>query len=339
MKQTLNYSLGNKISVVIPTRSRPQEVVELIVNLASQTLLPFEIIIVDGAPFEDKETQKIVSVQSKSIPFRCKYLRHGGGTAIQRNVGINAATGRFIAFIDDDIRLEENFFEQMLSVFDKDVSRHIGGIAGYITNQHLDPKTSPRWRWYRRLRLFATYEPGRYDFETGYPINRYLHPPHDGLRQIDFMGTNCAIWRKEVFESGLRFSEFFRGYAVLEDAHFALRAGEHWKLVENGRARCIHLRSQRGREDNRQVARKTAVNYRYVFVDLVPNRELKQELRFWRVQFFDLFRFIVHALRYGRKDSWSTVLGKIEGIIAAWRICRDLSCSHRERISSQAIEN
>jgi len=203
----------------------------------------------------------------------------------------------------------------MISVYNQDSDCKIGGIAGYITNQHLDPNTSPRWQWYRRLRLFTTYEPGRYDYESGYPINRYLQPPHDGLREIDFMGAGCALWRREVFQGGLMFSDFFTGYSILEDAHFSLRAGRDWKLLENGLARCIHLKSQISREDPRTVARKTAINYRYVFTDLVPQRTWQQEWRFWRVQLLDVFRFAAAVLRTPSKDHWATVLGKIEGII------------------------
>ena len=191
------------------------------------------------------------------LPYPCVYVRRGGGTAIQRNIGIDAAQGEFIAFIDDDIRLQPDFFERIVAAFRR-MCKAAGGIAGYITNQHLDPSTSARWRWYRRLHLFRTYEPGRYDYQTGYPINRYLQPPHDRLKEIDFMGAGCAMWRREVFEGGLRFSEFFKDYGILEDAHLALRARRQWKLFELGTAHCIHLRCQISKPDSRRIARKTA---------------------------------------------------------------------------------
>ncbi len=91
---------------------------------------------------------------------------------------------RSLLLWDYDIRLEPDFLEQIMGAFAADSEEAIGGITGYITNQHLDPLTSPRWRWYRRLHLFTTYEPGRYDFETGYPINRYLQPPHNTLKVL-----------------------------------------------------------------------------------------------------------------------------------------------------------
>ncbi len=72
--------------------------------------------------------------------------------------------------------------------------------------------------------------------------------------------------------------------------------------------------------DGRRRNRLAAVNHRYVFVDIVPKRRWKQEFRFWRVQFFDLFRFIVCALQNSGKENWLSAFGKLEGIIAALRV-------------------
>lgn len=309
------------ISVITPTLRRPDEVRKLLTSLAAQRHLPFEIVLVDGAPVIERDTEQAVAQLAPTLPFECVYLRHGGGTAIQRNAGIDVARGDFIAFIDDDMLLEPDFFEVLVGEFARDTAQRVGGIAGYITNQYLDPKKSGRWRWYRRMRLFTTYEPGRFDFGSGYPINRYMQPPHDTTREIDFMGTNCALWRRELFDAGLRFSPFFIDYGVVEDAHLALTARRRaWTLLECGRARCVHMHSPRGRTDKRRIARKTAVNYRFLFVDIVPSRTLAQEVRFWRVQIVDFVRQAAYALRTGARDDWSAVLGKAEGILAARRV-------------------
>lgn len=309
-----------EISVVTPTLRRSQEVRELLQNLSAQIYLPLELILVDGAPKGEDETQTVASQTASRLPFVLRYIRYGGGTAIQRNVGIDAAQGNFIAFVDDDIRLEPDFFELMLAAFEQDTSQSIGGITGYITNQHLDAATSRRWQWYRRLKLFTTYEPGRFDYQTGYPINRYLQPTHETLKVVDFMGAGCAVWRAKVFKDGLRFSSFFTGFGVLEDAHLSLRAKQRWELYEYGKAHCIHLHAVRGRENDHLVARKTAVNHRYVFISIVPRRTWMQEFRFWRVQGVQVLIFLVVALRQPSRQNWLAVLGKIEGVVAALRM-------------------
>ena len=307
------------ISVVTPTFRRPMEIVGLLENISRQTMLPSEVILVDGAPDDDKETEQVVAGLIGRLPFRCLYVRHARGTAIQRNAGIELASGAYIAFIDDDVRLEAHFFETLASVFAADSDRKIGGLVGYRVNQHFELNSAVRWKWYRRLRLLSTYEPGRYDFQTGYPINANLQPPFCGNRKVDFMTTACAMWRRDVFDAGLRFDPFFCDYGVLEDAHFSLRAGRKWRLLQCGDAHCEEMSSPRGRVDRRSIGFKSVVNYYYVFRDVVGPLTWHQNARFWRYQVFELFRVASSALRRRRFSDVTELRGRLEGILAVAR--------------------
>ena len=73
----------------------------------------------------------------------------------------------------------------------------------------------------------------------------------------------------------------------------------------------VHLRSVSSRESSYLVAIKTAINYRYVFIDIIPNRTITQEFRFWSVQLFDLCHFIVYNLQLELQENWLKVLGNI----------------------------
>jgi glycosyltransferase involved in cell wall biosynthesis len=305
------------ISVVTPTLRRPVEVAELLENLSQQTLLPFEVILVDGAPAGETETEQVVASCKESLPFRLHYFRHERGTAIQRNVGIERASGQLIALIDDDIRLEPDFLRTVAAVFEKE--KNAGGVVGYRTNQHFTSREAQRWRWYRKLNLLTTYEPGKYDYQSGYPINANLQPPFSGVRGVDFMTTSCAVWRREVFDSGLRFDPFFRDFGVLEDAHFSLRAGRQWQLFQCGDARCTHLHSPNGRTDSRRIGYKCVVNYYYVFQDIVRPLTWHHKMRFWRFQAFELLRVGASAVRRRRMTDLMELRGRLEGILAVRR--------------------
>jgi len=298
------------ISVVTPTFRRPSEVGGLLENLSNQTLVPFEVILVDGAPDEERETEELISRVIDKLPFRCRYVRHARGTAIQRNAGVELAT---------DVRLESKFFETLANVFAGDDERRVGGIVGYRINQHFDMNSRSRWKWYRRLRLLTTYEPGRYDFKSGYPINANMQPPFSGVREVDFMTTACAGWRREVFEGGLRFDPFFCDYGVLEDAHFSLRAGRRWILLQCGDAHCEEMSSSAGRVDRRSIGFKSVVNYYYVFRDVAGPLTWRQKTRFWRFQAFELLRLSLSALRRRRMVDCHEVVGRIEGFKAVSR--------------------
>ena len=302
------------ITIVTPTLDRPAEVAALLENLSRQQILPAELIIVDGAPPGENATAACVERLRPQLPFVCRYLRHGGGTAVQRNVGIDAATKPLIALIDDDIRLEPDFLARIAEVFAQDDARSIGGVVGYRFNQHF-PAESGRWRWYRRLRFFSTYEPGRYDYQSGIPINVNLQPPFTGLRPIDFMTTACAVWRREVFAAGLRFDPFFRDYGMLEDAHFSLRAGRNWRLLQCGDARCQHLHAPGGRVSRRRIGFKCVVNYYYVFNDLAGPLSFRQRRRFWSFQAFELLRMLASAIRRRSSGDLAELIGRLEGFI------------------------
>lgn len=311
--------VDESLSVVTPTLRRPAEIVELLENLSEQTLLPREVIIVDGAPEGEDETERAVKNPGRKFPFAVRYFRRSGGTAVQRNFGIDRAGGRFIALIDDDVRLEKNFFLEMLKVFSGDETKRIGGLAGYRTNQHFRSEDAARWRLYKRLKLLKTFEPGRYDFSTGYPINNNMQPPFAGTRPVDFMTTACAVWRREVFDDGLRFDRFFSDYGVLEDAHFSLRAGKKWKLMQCGDARCEELSSPNGRLNRRRIGYKCVVNYYYVFRDVAAPLSFLQKFRFWRFQAFEFIRVGSSALRRRRPGDLEDALGRLEGIFAVMR--------------------
>lgn len=305
-----------RISVVTPTLRRSAEVEGLLHNLAEQTAPPAEVILVDAAPDGEHETESVVLSLAGSLPFALVYVRHGGGTAIQRNVGLDRASGEFVAFVDDDVRLEPDFFAVLLEVFAADAGRRVGGVVGYRTNQHFAPDAQQRWRWYRRLRLLSTFEPGRYDRRNGYPINANMQPPFTGTRSVDFMTTACAMWRREVFDDGLRFDPFFRDYGILEDAHLALRAGRSWTLLQCGDARCRELHSPSARERQYLIGYKSVVNYYYVFSDIAGPLSARQRLGFWRYQCFELLRTASSAVRRRRRADLSNLRGRLHGFFS-----------------------
>jgi glycosyltransferase involved in cell wall biosynthesis len=306
---------SRSISVVTPTFRRPAEVKGLLDNISKQSVLPIEVVLVDGAPAGEDATEKAVRSIMGEYAFDVKHIRRNGGTAIQRNHGINEAKGRFIAFIDDDVRLDKDFFKDVLEVMLNDADREIGGVVGYRTNEYFSPEDSERWKWYKRLHLLTTFEPGRYDFASGYPINNSMQPPFSGTRPVDFMTTACALWRREVFDSGLRFDEFFRDYGVLEDAHLSLHAARKWRLLQCGDAVCEELRSPHGREDQRRVGYKSVTNYYYVFRDVAGPLNFRQKYRFWRFQAFELFRIGMSAIRRQQWGDVQELKGRLEGIL------------------------
>ena len=93
------------VSVVIPTYSRNDSLCRAIDSVLDQTYQNLEIIVVDDNPMDSEWRKSTETLMAKyADDHRIRYLKNkenlGGAGA--RNVGIKAARGDYIAFLDDD---------------------------------------------------------------------------------------------------------------------------------------------------------------------------------------------------------------------------------------------
>lgn len=101
------------VSVIIPTRNRLMLFKRALNSVFNQTHPNLEIIVVDDASMDG--TKNFVTGLANPM---VRYIRHStnkGGSAA-RNTGIRAATGDYIAFLDDDDEWEPNKTEEQLKM-------------------------------------------------------------------------------------------------------------------------------------------------------------------------------------------------------------------------------
>ncbi len=97
-----------KVTYVIPTMMRHEMCVTLINDLKAQTYHPTEVILVDATPPEDHT----VDFNAMEAPFKLIAKQQTTkGSCAARNEALEIATGEFVIFGDDDIRLEPEFVE------------------------------------------------------------------------------------------------------------------------------------------------------------------------------------------------------------------------------------
>ena len=87
------------ISIVIPTRDRPQSLVRAERSALGQTLDAIEVIVVVDGP-DEATIQALGAVEDPRVVI--KLLPRNLGPAAARNEGVEASQGRWIAFLDDD---------------------------------------------------------------------------------------------------------------------------------------------------------------------------------------------------------------------------------------------
>ncbi|MDA0195298.1 MAG: glycosyltransferase family 2 protein [Bacteroidetes bacterium] len=106
------------LSVIIPTFNRTKFLTEAVISVLEQTVLPHEILIInDGSsPEFEHDLEKIASL-SPLIELINNDTQKG--VSFSRNQGIEAASGAFISFLDDDDILEMNFIKRGIAEFNE----------------------------------------------------------------------------------------------------------------------------------------------------------------------------------------------------------------------------
>lgn len=115
-----------RLSIVIPVYNGAQYIENLFAEIEKQNFNSLEVIFVDDGSADDsskKITEKINETckkwsERKSVIRLIREENKGQGGA--RNTGMIAASGKWLMFIDQDDRLENDYFEQMYLTAEKD---------------------------------------------------------------------------------------------------------------------------------------------------------------------------------------------------------------------------
>lgn len=117
MKSTL------RVSLVIPAYNEAQDIQRCLEAIASQSVRPYEVIVVDNNSTD--ETAKI----AKSFPCVRLINEKRQGVVFARDTGFNAARGDIIGRIDVDTVLPEDWVKNVQDIF---VDETIGAISGVM---------------------------------------------------------------------------------------------------------------------------------------------------------------------------------------------------------------
>ncbi|MDQ7904201.1 glycosyltransferase [Phytohabitans sp. ZYX-F-186] len=231
------------ISIVVPTVGRPSLAV-LLDRLAPSTAEGAEILVVDDRP--GRSSSPGLPVRDGAYP---KMLAgRGRGPAAARNTGWRAARFPWVAFLDDDVVPDPDWFARLRA--DLDVPARVGGVQGRIRVPL--PRDRPPTDWERATA---------------------------GLEEARWITADMAYRRTALAGVGGFDERFPRAYR--EDAELAYRvrcAG--WELVRGAR-RVTHpvrpegpwvsLRAQRGNADDALLRRLYGPRWR-ARVEGLPGR-------------------------------------------------------------------
>lgn len=114
-----------RLSVVICTRDRADELERCLASLPLQTRPPDQVVVVDNASRDGGRTRAVAEAAGVT------YIREDRpGLDIARNAGVRAATGEIILFTDDDVRLHPRWAERMARALDAEAG--VWAVTGLV---------------------------------------------------------------------------------------------------------------------------------------------------------------------------------------------------------------
>lgn len=132
-----------RISLVIATYNRAEQLMTTLVSVAAQSLAPeaWECVVVDNNS-TDATHERVVAFGACHPELHIRYIfEREQGLSAARNAGIAASQGDIIAFVDDDERIVPDFLGAYVDLFDSHPEAMAAGgciIAEYPTGR-------PRW--------------------------------------------------------------------------------------------------------------------------------------------------------------------------------------------------
>lgn len=134
-----------EISLILATVGRTDDLDRLFTSLAAQTFNAFEVIVVDQNP-DDRLVPHLE--RARFLGVRLRHLRHHpANLAAARNVGIEAARGKWIGFPDDDCWYAPRLLERVAKRFS--CADQPGGVIVRWVEQNEQPMSAAVLSWER----------------------------------------------------------------------------------------------------------------------------------------------------------------------------------------------
>ena len=273
-----------QISLIIPTYGREQPLIDSINDALKQDYASFEILVIDQTPQHEATTEKYLQELADSQKIRW-YRVDWASLPGARNYAVRRAKGEILIFIDDDVKLPENYLQSHY----KNYREHpeIGAVAGRV---------------FDRMKL-ADYANTNND-NSPYEIE-YLPPEamdagiawyhidlvHTTKPQPVISARGCNMsFRRDIFTKyNIWFDERFRGSAVREESDFCLRLRKtDYKIWYDPAANLVHLGEETGgcHDISTRSFSYQVTFYHNHFLMALKNLTIEQQLRLY-LKLFD----------------------------------------------------
>ena len=143
-----------RLSIIISTIGRSEELRALFDSLARQTLTPFEIIIVDQNI--DQRLAHVINDYEERLPLKRIHTPGQIGVCRGRNIGWRSSSGELLLFPDDDCWYPVDFFERAVSILIRTGADCVSGRSADETGRSINGRFKKTPCWVDRKTVWTT---------------------------------------------------------------------------------------------------------------------------------------------------------------------------------------
>jgi len=248
-----------KISVIIPTLNRPDDLSRCLEAIVRNTIQPDEVVIIEqGDVQKTEEIVRLSGINAQVIFLSEKSL------TIARNLGIKETYGDLIIFIDDDVVVTVNYFATLKDYFLSFSNVKVLGIVGKDLVYSSKQKS---WTDYVRQAIGVIFWRSTFGNRS-----RVLLSGHNVLRNtadeeqvIEWISGASMVYRRSVFDV-VSFDTRFIRWSFNEDVSLSYQVHQLYpnSLRYIPALEYSHNESKTERLLNEQIIRMSVI-YRYIF--------------------------------------------------------------------------
>jgi len=304
----VNLANNPLISIIIPTRDRPEVLRQCIEHILSQGYRPYEIIVVDNST--DEVTHKVLAEFPDVIQIR--ETRTNSNPAHLRNLGLGQSKGEILAFIDDDTLVQPGWLTNLVRAYEDPT---VGGASGRVLQDDAPPVDS---------RDVGIFNPRRGQI---YNFNCTLTETFE----LDFLAGCNASFRRTALE---RVGGYDPAYGIIceeQDLSFRVRQAGYRLIFQEGMdvyhaiapRPCQVVQRTKGSQDfNTRLANCRSLTYFWLKYFGVDWHYLWNSLLYWPLG--DLKRCMLARSKNLFLHAMATHFGGWLGIVLwiRWYACR-----------------
>jgi len=203
------------ISAIIPTLNRPKDLADAVVSIFNQNHLPNELIVVDQSVGKESydAVNKITNQFGDILELVYLHEPKVKGLTEAKERGVQIAKGSVISFLEDDVVLHPQYFENVISIFNN--NQEVIGCCGVMSNMH----SGLLYEY-----LFKLFHRGIF-YDTRLNAGKIRDCNGEGiLIPSRYLSGGISCYRKTVFDS-VAF-DTANDLFMLEDIDFSTRAAD-----------------------------------------------------------------------------------------------------------------